>query len=78
MKDYLKEGFIKTTRYVEYLSNVILVIKKLEKLCACVDFRQLKKAIPKDEYPMMIIDILINTTTRHGVLSFMDGHSRYN
>lgn len=41
-------------------------------------FRNLNSAIPKDEYPMPIADMLIDSTARHDLLSFMDGYSGYN
>ncbi|GKV51961.1 hypothetical protein SLEP1_g58574 [Rubroshorea leprosula] len=56
----LKVGSIKTSRYVEWLSNVIPVVKKNGKLRICVDFRNLNLATPKDEYPMPIADLLVN------------------
>ena len=36
----------------------------------CVDFRDLNKATPKDEYPMPIAYMLINGTSEHKVISF--------
>ena len=38
----------------------------------CVDFTDLNKAYPKDSYPLPRIDTLVNSTTRHQLLSFMD------
>jgi hypothetical protein len=43
-----------------------------------VDFRDLNRATPKDEYPMPIAETLINTATGHKILSFMDGNAGYN
>ncbi|GKV34835.1 hypothetical protein SLEP1_g43177 [Rubroshorea leprosula] len=74
----LKVGFIRTSRYVEWLSNVVHVVKKNGKLRICVDFRNINLATPKDEYPMPIADLLVDGATRHRILSFMDGHSGYN
>ncbi|GKV12331.1 hypothetical protein SLEP1_g23488 [Rubroshorea leprosula] len=74
----LKVGFIRTSRYVEWLSNVVLVVKKNGKLRICVDFKNLNLATPKDEYPMPIVDLLVDGAARHRILSFMDGHSGYN
>ncbi|GKV47379.1 hypothetical protein SLEP1_g54284 [Rubroshorea leprosula] len=74
----LKVGFIRTSRYVEWLSNVVPVVKKNGKLRICVDFRNLNLATPKDEYPMPIADLLVDGAARHRILSFMDGHSGYN
>ncbi|GKV39170.1 hypothetical protein SLEP1_g46978 [Rubroshorea leprosula] len=74
----IKAGFIRTCRYAEWLSNVVLVLKKNGKLRVCVDFRNLNLATPKDEYPMPIADLLVDGVARHKILSFMDGHSGYN
>ncbi|XP_077239820.1 uncharacterized protein LOC143880733 [Tasmannia lanceolata] len=38
----------------------------------------LNKASPKDDFPLPHIDILIDNTTGHALLSFMDGFSGYN
>ncbi|XP_059650407.1 uncharacterized protein LOC132296208 [Cornus florida] len=74
----LKAGFIRTVRYIEWLSNVVPVMKKNGKLRVCVDFRNLNNATPKDEYPMPVADQLIDSAAKHEILSFMDGHSGYN
>ena len=37
----------------------------------CIDFRDLNKATPKDEYPMPIADMLINEASGHRVISFL-------
>ena len=44
----------------------------------CVDFRDLNKASPKDDFPLSHIDILIDNTVGHALLSFKDGFSGYN
>ena len=44
----------------------------------CIDFRDLNKTTPKDEYPMPIADILINEASGHRVISFLDGNSGNN
>jgi hypothetical protein len=43
-----------------------------------VDFRDLNRAIPKDEYPMPIVETLINAAVGNKILSFMDGNADYN
>jgi hypothetical protein len=43
-----------------------------------VDFRDLNRATLKDEYPMPVIEVLINTTADHMILSFMDRNVGYN
>lgn len=48
----LQAGFIRTARYVEWLSNIVPVVKKNGKLRVCIDFRNLNTATQKEEYPM--------------------------
>ena len=43
-----------------------------------VDFTDLNKACPKDNYPFPHIDFLINSIAGHQLLSFMDAFSEYN
>ncbi|GKV43113.1 hypothetical protein SLEP1_g50447 [Rubroshorea leprosula] len=73
-----KVGFIRTSKYVEWLSNVVPVVKKNGKFRICVDFKNLNLTTPKDKYPMPIADLLVDSAARHRILSFMDGHSGYN
>ncbi|XP_042980050.1 uncharacterized protein LOC122310235 [Carya illinoinensis] len=42
----------------------------------CVDFTDLTKACPKDSFLCPRIDMSINCTTSHRMLSFMDAYSR--
>ncbi|KAB2599860.1 hypothetical protein D8674_010131 [Pyrus ussuriensis x Pyrus communis] len=74
----LKAGFIRTARYVEWLANIVPVLKKNGALRICTDFRNLNLATPKDEYTMPISDLLIDAAANHELLSFMDGHAGYN
>ena len=37
----LKVGFIRTARNVDWLSNVVPIVKKNGKLTVCIDFRNL-------------------------------------
>ena len=44
----------------------------------CVDFTDLNKACPKDSYPLPWVDILVDSTTLHQLLRFMDAFLGYN
>jgi hypothetical protein len=44
----------------------------------CTDFRDLNKACPKDDFPLPKIDLIMDQTTGHEMLSLMDGFSGYN
>ena len=71
-------GFLSVVEYPEWLANVVHVSKKDGEARVCVDFRDLNKAIPKDDFPLPHIDMLVDSTTGHPMLSFMDGISGYN
>ena len=57
---------------------MVLLLKKDGKVRMCVDFRDLNKASPKDDFPLPLIDILVDNIAGHALLSFTDGFSRYN
>ena len=44
----------------------------------CVDFMDLNKACPKDSFPLPRINQLVDSTTEHKLLTFMDAFSGYN
>src|SRR6266487_1869175 len=74
----LKSKFIRTTRYVQWLANIVPVIKKNGSLRICIDFRDLNNATPKDEYPMPVAEMLIDSVAGFEYLSMLDGYSGYN
>src|ERR1044072_4154997 len=74
----LRSKFIRTARYVDWLANVVPVIKKNGTLRICIDFRYLNAATPKDEYPMPVADMLVDSAAGHEYLSLLDGYSGYN
>ena len=74
----LSVSFITVVQYLEWLANVVFVPKKNDKVRVCVDFRNLNKASPKDDFPFPHINILVDSTVEHEKLSFMDGFSGYN
>jgi hypothetical protein len=52
--------------------------KGTKKLRVCIDFRDLNRATPKEEYPMPIADFLVNVASGHRILIFLDGNAGYN
>lgn len=71
-------GFLITFEYPQWLANIMFVPKKDRKVRMCVDYRDLNKVSPKDDFPLPHIDMLIDNTAKFKVFSFMDGFSRYN
>jgi len=43
----------------------------------CVDYQDLNRASPKDNFPLPHINILVDNTTNFALFSFMDGFSGY-
>lgn len=74
----LKCGFIRPARYVDWLANVVPVKKKNGTIRVCIDFRDLNLATPKDEYPMPVAEILVDSAVGFEYLSVLDGYSGYN
>ena len=48
--------FIQEVYYLDWLANIVMVKKANDKWRMCVDFIDLKKACPKDSYPLPHID----------------------
>jgi hypothetical protein len=71
-------GFIKEIQYPRWLANIIPVEKKNEQVRVCVDFRDLNRACAKDDFPLLDTELVVDSTTWYGALSFMDGSSGYN
>ena len=56
----------------------MLVPKKNDKVRMCVDYRDLNRASPKDNFSLPHIDTLVDNTAKHSLFSLMDGFSSYN
>ena len=65
-------GAIKEVFYPEWLANTVIVKKKSGKWRVCVHFKDLNKACPKDPFPLPRIDQLVDATTGHPRMSFLD------
>ena len=70
--------FLAITSYLQWVANIVLVPKKDGKVHMCMDYRDLNRTSPKDDFPLPHIDILVDNTAQYKVFSFTDGFSRYN
>jgi hypothetical protein len=71
----IKTNFIRMSRYAEWVSNIVPVEKKNKgKIRGYVDFWNLNRATPKDEYPMLMADTMINRGSSHKIISFFGWH----
>ena len=74
----IEAGFIREVQYPKWISNIIIILKKSGQIRVCVNFRDLNDACPKDDFPLPVIKIMVDATTSHEALSFIDGSSGYN
>ncbi|KAG8488615.1 hypothetical protein CXB51_016573 [Gossypium anomalum] len=78
VKKQFDAGFLQVVKHSEWVANIVPVPKKDGKVRMCVDYRDLNKASPKDNFPLPHIDTLVNNTAGYSLFSFMDGFSGYN
>ena len=71
----LEADFIQEVYYPEWLAKVVMVKNVNDKWRICEDFFDLNRTCPKDSYPLPLIDLLIDFTASHRLLSFMDAFS---
>ena len=69
---------IREAEYPEWLVNVVLVKKTNGKWRLCIDFTDVNRACPKDSFPLPRIDLIVDATAGHELLSFMDAFSGFN
>ena len=74
----LKAEFVWEVYYLEWLAIIVLVKKANGKWYACIDYINLNQTCPKDSYHLSRIDQLVDATSGHQLLSFIDAFSEYN
>ena len=74
----LKAKFLGVIEDTQWLENVVPVLKKDGKVQICVDYRDLNKTCPKDDFSLPYIDTLVDSTASSAMYSFMDIFSGYN
>jgi hypothetical protein len=70
-------GFIRVVVYLEWLENVIMVRKKNSNWQMCTDFTDLNKCCPKDDFPLMTIDKIVDSAVGCEMMALLDCFSRY-
>jgi hypothetical protein len=73
----LRDGVIQEIDHPEWLANPVLVRKSNGKWRMCIDFTDLNKACPKDDFPLPRIDQLVDSTAGCELMSFLDAYSGY-
>ncbi|RLN36173.1 prpol [Panicum miliaceum] len=73
----LDAGVIHEVQFSEWLANLVMVPKKNGKWRMCIDFTNLNKACPKDDYPLPRIDTLVDAAAGSEMMSMLDYFSGY-
>jgi hypothetical protein len=74
----LKAGFIYPMALTEWVSNPVPIDKKGGSIHVCVDYRDINKSCPKENFPTPFIDQIVNDCVGSEIFSLMDGFSGYN
>ena len=69
---------IREVEYLDWLANVVLVKKANDKWRLCIDFTNSNRVCPKDSFPLPRIDLIVDATVGHELLSFVEAFSGYN
>jgi hypothetical protein len=77
LKRLLSASVIREVTYPEWLANTVIVKKANGKWRMCIDFTDLNKACPKDEFPLPRIDSLVDAAATLELMSLLDCYSGY-
>jgi hypothetical protein len=77
VKRLLSAGVIREVTYPKWLANTVMVKKANGKWRMCIDFTDLNKACPKDEFPLPRIDSLVDAATTLELMSLLDCYLGY-
>jgi hypothetical protein len=73
----LDASVIREVMYPKWLANTVPVKKKNGKWRMCIDFTDLNKATPKDNYPQPRMDRIIDSAASATIMSLLDCFSSY-
>ena len=65
-------------RHSEWVSNLVPVRRKYGEIRLCVDFRNLNRALDKDNYPVPPMEQILQMVSGSELFSLLDGFSGYN
>ena len=78
IKKLIDSGFVREEQHPDWVANIVPVTKVNGKIQICIYFRDLNATCPKDEFPLLITDVMIDNTCGFERMSFMDGFLGYN
>ena len=78
VKKQFDANFLAIVGYPEWVTNIVPVPKKDGKVRMCMDYQDLNRVSPKDNFPLPHIDVIVDNMTSFALFSFMDGFLGYN
>lgn len=78
VENLLSNWFIREMIYSKWVSNLVLVKISIGDWWVCTNFIDLNKAYLKDSFSLSRIDQMVDITSRHELLSFMDVYYGHN
>ena len=73
----LAVGFIREVEYLDWLENVVVMLKKGGKWRVYVDYTNLNNTCLINSFPLPRIDQIVDSTAGHGMFSFIDAFFKY-
>jgi hypothetical protein len=78
LEKLISTNFIRPLAYASWISNIVPISKKNGSIRIYINFQDLHKACPKDDFPLPNIKTIVDLTVGHSMFSLMDGFSRHN
>ena len=78
VKKQFDAGFLEVEKYLGWVANIVPILKKDGKVRMCVDYKDLNRASPKNNFSLPHIDTLVANIEKNSLFSFMDRFSEYN
>jgi hypothetical protein len=73
----LEARFIRPVETTEWVSPVVLALKKNGKLRVCINYKALNKVTKKDRYLLPFCEEILEEVTKHKMYTFGDGYKGY-
>ena len=74
----LDVGFIYEVEHIEWVSPIVIVMKKNGNMRVCVDLKKFNATTIRDHYPLPFIEDVLERVVGHEAYIFLDRFSGYN
>ena len=78
VRKLMDSNFVRKEQQPDRTANIIIVPEKNRKIQICNNFYDLHTACPKDEFPLPIMDVMIDNMCGFERMCFVDRFSGYN